>query len=442
MRSIEKQLSLSLGVSLLLIFGLFWWLTLWSIHQLTENYMLDRLTLDAQEIHKHLQQDKQSQLTLEESSLNPAYSQNNSGLYFVLKGNGQTIHSSSLGSFEFTFKPLDSGEERQNYEIKGPVEEKLLVLHQQTNFKGIPVDIYVAEDHAEIEQTLSYFDMMMVGFIIITLFVLYWTQKRLLRRGFQRLDPIYQALDNLHLGEPLKLNPEDYPEEVGPLVEKLNDAWQRLDRQLRKTRQKNADLAHGLKTPLNILYQLQSHPAVTSTPEVFKIMEEQTSKIYNRLETELKAAQVAADSNSLERFSLENDLPDLIDSFKQLYPQKHFTLNLSLDDKTKNLPIEKQDGYELLGNLLDNAAKFATKDYSLSIRQQGSAWILEIEDDGCGVPEEQYQDILKRGFRLDQQTPGHGVGLSIVQALVEAYHMELNFAQASSGSGLKVTVYF
>lgn len=442
MRSIEKQLNLSLGVSLLVIFGVFWWLTVWSIHQLTENYMLDRLALDALEIRKHLYQTDKGQLTLAEPSLNPGYLQKDSGHYFVLRGNQQTISSTSLQSYAFYLKPMPAGQESHHYETKGPIEDKVLVFHQRMHFREIPIDIYVAEDHAEVEQTLAYFDMMMVGFVILTLAVLYWTQMTLLKRGFKRLDPIYQALDNAHLGEALKLKASDYPDEVGPLVEKLNDAWQRLDTQLRKSRQKNADMAHALKTPLNILYQLKEHEAMASNPEVLKVLDEQTSKIYNRLETELKAAQVAAESNSLERFSLERDLPDLIRSFEQLFPNKHFSLQKAFSDDMTELPIERQDGYELLGNLLENAAKFSATQYRLTLRYQSSRWTLEIEDDGPGVPADQYAKILQRGYRLDEQTPGHGVGLSIVQSLVEAYDMVLSFSVSSIGNktGLKAVV--
>jgi signal transduction histidine kinase len=102
--------------------------------------------------------------------------------------------------------------------------------------------------------------------------------------------------------------------------------------------------------------------------------------------------------------------------------------------------MEKEDGFELLGNLLDNAAKFGHGEVFIDIHSDTQPTVI-IEDNGDGVPTEQLDAIQTRGHRLDESVDGHGIGLSIVKQIAEAYHVTMQFDTSKHG-GLKVTLTF
>jgi signal transduction histidine kinase len=309
------------------------------------------------------------------------------------------------------------------------------VYQTSRDFQGQPLAIYVAEDHSDMEQALWLFDGIVAVFVVLSLGVIYALQQRLLRRSFKQLDPIYQALDGLQKGHPFYVNADDYPQEVQPLITKLNEALQSAQSQLQRSRQASSNLAHSLKTPLNILFQLRQHPVVAEHPELKATLQAQTDTIHQRLETELQAASIASQSARLERFSPQADLPDLLSSMQQLYPDKAWHTHPPLTQWPAQLPLEKNDGFELLGNLLDNAAKFSRHDYHLTYDTDR----MMIDDDGPGVPETQRQHILKRGVRLDETKPGHGVGLAIASQIAEAYDLTFEFDTSPYG-GLRVQI--
>lgn len=446
MKSIEKQLNWSLSLSILLVFFVFWWISVFTIHHLTEDYILTRLQHDTVSIEKHLNRASTGQ-TLPEidyDAINPIYAQPLSGHYFVIQLGHHTLKSRSLHGYPLFLK--SSPDKISHYETKGPVEGTILVRRFQTTYQQQPITLYVAEDHSPIQRTLMVFDIMIGIFALITLLLLYWGQKTLLRKGFKQLDPIHAALKNLHKGEASQLEVKDYPMEVSELIQNLNQAMISASHQLQQSRQSNANLAHSLKTPLNMIYQLLDDAALNDHPDLQNTLRQQAKKIHNRIESELKKARLASSNLSMQPFSLLKDLPDLTQSIQQLYPDKRLHLHKETNTP-KALPIEKEDGYELLGNLLDNAAKFGQANLYMTFSSHldhntGQPHpIVIIEDDGPGVPTEKIAEIQTRGHRLDESIAGHGIGLSIVQQTAHAYAIGLQF-EASEKGGLKVTLTF
>ena len=111
-------------------------------------------------------------------------------------------------------------------------------------------------------------------------------------------------------------------------------------------------------------------------------------------------------------------------------------------NEVDTLPLEQQDGMELLGNLLDNAWKWARHRVRLDIDGSGASCVITIEDDGPGVEDEQLRRLMQRGVRHDESTEGHGIGLSIVKSLVEALGGSIEFGRSAALGGLQVIVYF
>jgi len=130
----------------------------------------------------------------------------------------------------------------------------------------------------------------------------------------------------------------------------------------------------------------------------------------------------------------------LVDTLNRLHREHSITLRTRFNDITQ-LPLEQQDGMELLGNLLDNAWKWAASTVSLTLSGPAPLTLI-VEDDGPGVDAPAMQSLAQRGVRQDESLPGHGIGLSIVKNLVEEIGGEIVFSVSESLGGLQVKINF
>ncbi len=169
--------------------------------------------------------------------------------------------------------------------------------------------LYVAEDHSPIQRTLKVFDIMVGLFALMTLALLYLSQRHLLRKASNAWNR-FRCTRQSAKGQATQLDPADYPSEVSELINSLNQAILSASTQLQKSRQSNANLAHSLKTPLNLIYQLLEDPALTPHAELKATLKDQAQKIHARIESELQKARLASDTLSVQPFSLSEHLPD------------------------------------------------------------------------------------------------------------------------------------
>ena len=438
MKSLEKQLSSALGFSLVVLFGLFWWVSVTTIHKLTEQYIVTRLEHDTESILKHLAFNGSTwQLNQE---ISPIYSHPNSGHYYIIKTPTNTLSSGSLQGFALFTKTTP--QPTLVYETKGPNQQLTLVLATQTTHPTQaqhPLQIWVAEDHSPIQNSLLTFDIIFGGFSLLILATIFGLQRYWLKRGFHQLKPLEKALIALQDDKIIQLKVEDYPSEISGLIENLNLAFTHAKAQIEKSRHANANLAHTLKTPLNIIYQLLDQAELS--PQTKTALQLQAQTIYRLLERELKKARIAADTIQSSRLNSQH-VQDLVSSLKTLYPQIHIQL-FGIDERVRQLGLDQEDGYELLGNLLDNACKWAKKAVGLTLKQDATGYHLIIEDDGPGVAEADLVKIQQRGYRLDEQQDGQGLGLAIVADLIAAYHAKISFSQNAQGlGGLQVHIEF
>jgi len=452
MKSLQHQLSVMLGLSVLTVFILFWWLSITTIHKVADDYVLTRLSHDSEAIVKNLHL-KDGNWFLTYDNLEPIYSQINSGHYFVVKVADQTFKSTSLKNYPLflpSFKAVTSRE--LVYETFGPLMEegkgvkksKLLVYASQEVKNNQTITLYVAEDHSPIQASLNRFDWLFGIFALVTLVMLYLLQKWILQRTFKQLTPLEKQLKELEFTHQLNIDQNQYPKEVASLIEALRYALNQAGKQLKTSRQSNANLSHALKTPLNLAFQILDQIQLDSSSEnlkrVEKQVQEQLSKIYQLIERELKKARIASDAPLLNRFDFDTDFQELVSTLKQLNQNKSIQVETNFSE-LPGLVIEKEDGFELFGNLLDNACKWTQSKIKISSEVNNNVMSLIIEDDGPGVSGDALKSIQVRGFRVDEATPGHGIGLSIVKDLVEAYSGSIEFSHSDLG-GLKIKLDF
>jgi signal transduction histidine kinase len=156
------------------------------------------------------------------------------------------------------------------------------------------------------------------------------------------------------------------------------------------------------------------------------------------IDRELKRARLAGEGPSGARFLVESEVPPLMDALRQMYREK----NLKLESRipaAHSFAGDREDMLELIGNLLDNACKWARNRVRLTV-ETAPGLAVAIEDDGPGVSSGQLDRLIKRGVRLDESAAGHGLGLSIVNDIIRQYGGELDFDRSPDLHGLRVRV--
>ncbi|VAW47268.1 hypothetical protein MNBD_GAMMA03-1065 [hydrothermal vent metagenome] len=441
-RSLEKQLFSSLVLGLLIVFSAFWWFLQSTMHSITEDYLLTRLAHDADNIERNLTYESGTwQLNLE--GISAIYSSLYSGHYFVIVTPKKRFYSPSLDKYPLYAKSLDiyphsmvlGIKKTEHYEAPGPVEELVLIYRVELNKQGQPIQIYVAEDLSLIQNMIAKFDVFFGVLTLMTLVSLYFLLRWLLQRTFRQLKPLEAQLRAFQLGHKIHLKPQSYPLEVRSLIESLNLALAQSSLQFEKSRQLNGNLSHSLKTPLNLIFQLIDAPELKAYPELKAQLKSQSNAILNLIERELKIDRIA-NHQSITAIPFTSLWQDLQPTFEQLYRDKGIQFTTSISECAL-LNMEKEDAFELLGNLIDNACKWCDHQVFISFKDN----LLIIEDDGPGATAAQLQHFEERGYRTDETKPGHGIGLSIVKGITAAYQAKLTFSHSERG-GLKVTIQF
>ncbi|WP_455219233.1 ATP-binding protein, partial [Kaarinaea lacus] len=154
---------------------------------------------------------------------------------------------------------------------------------------------------------------------------------------------------------------------------------------------------------------------------------------------ELKRARVAGTAVGAKQAKLKPEFEALLNTLEAMYRDKHIELQYEVGENCPTV-MEREDLHEMLGNVLDNAYKWARKKIKVAIDCNEGLRIC-VEDDGQGIPQEQLDLMIKRGQRLDEQTEGHGLGLSIVKDIVDQYQGNFSMLKSETLGGLMTTIY-
>jgi signal transduction histidine kinase len=257
--------------------------------------------------------------------------------------------------------------------------------------------------------------------------------------GLRPLGLVRHALSNIRAGD-TQLLEGSFPSEIEPLAQETNALIESNRRVLERSRMQVGNLAHSLKTPLAVIM----NEGRTIGGEKGRLIESQALGMQRQIDNYLQRARVAAQRDSLAfRTPVNVPLKRMARAFEKLNPDKQVTLSLPKEEIV--FAGEREDLEEIVGNLLENATKWAESRIVISLARVSASDTKEpmfdivIEDDGPGIPEEKAREALKRGRRLDESKPGTGLGLSIVSDLAEDYGGRLTLERSALG-GLKAVV--
>lgn len=249
------------------------------------------------------------------------------------------------------------------------------------------------------------------------------------RFGLKPLYEMEREVARVSRGEAEDISGE-YPRELTPLVHGLNSLIHHNKEIVTRARTHVGNLAHALKTPISVLLNETSQ----SETEFSKLVRRQAETMSRQVDHHLRRASAAARAQVLgARTEVSATSDDLVRTMRRLFKGKGISIQMQIDGDPW-FRGEKQDLEELLGNLLENACKWANSRVRLSARHD-EAQMLEIvvEDDGPGLSEAEKVQVIKRGERLDEAAPGSGLGLSIVNDLARAYGGRFQLADSALG---------
>ncbi|POA31534.1 MULTISPECIES: sensor histidine kinase [unclassified Pseudomonas] len=432
MRSIQRRLSLGL-ISVMVVVGLVLAQTsLWLFEVGLQRYLEAGLRNDSESLLMALVRGPQG-LQLDERRLSPAYQRPFSGHYFHIDFADNHWRSRSLWDQELPL--LDHPGLHSNLQL-GPEGQQLLVLRTDYRRLGQSISISVAQDYTPVRESFQRMRQVGLGLGLTGLLLILVLQRVTVRRALRPLENAREQIAQLQQGQRSQLD-DQVPLELVPLVAQINHLLAHTEDSLKRSRNALGNLGHALKTPLAVLLSLASGEKLDAHPELRKILREQLAQVQQRLNRELNRARLAGDALPGAQFDCAAELPGLLATLNMIHGD-HLNLDYTAPSGL-HLPWDREDLLELLGNLLDNACKWADAEVRLSIVETAEGFVLAVEDDGPGIPEAQRDQVFSRGTRLDEQTDGHGLGLGIARDIVEAWGGEL-VLQESEWGGLKVVV--
>ncbi|QYJ79318.1 ATP-binding protein [Shewanella acanthi] len=411
------------------------------LRQAFHDSIINRLEEDLEHI-KLATHINNGEIHIDQTQLSSFYKPAYSGRYFQLNLPDEVIRSRSLWDMQLDIAPLSPGQTRV-WQAKGPKNNdmQLLSLGLSSSSSKITATLTVAQDLSIGRRVFSEVYGTKLGINLAMLVVMIAGIFLILRQSFMPVKHIQHALSRLQEGEINSLELVNIPPEVQPLAKTYNELLDYTAKQIERSRNNLGNLSHGLKTPLAIMQQ-QVEALGLKDPDTAIALQQQLDAIHKMVERKLAAARITGDMLPAAQLVVPRDLHSLANTLNKVHRHKAIECEFALDPSIVRLPIHREDGMELLGNLLDNAFKWANQRVKVQLTRTSVGLRLSIDDDGPGVADDELDKLTERGTRLDESVMGHGLGLSIVKEIAEQYGIELRFTHSDQLSGLKVSLIF
>jgi signal transduction histidine kinase len=435
--SLKTRLTTGLAVLLAALLLLLVAIAGWTTHTLVEHYIETRLEHDAESLIVAWRP-RRGGMRMGQLEQAQVFQRAYSGHYFIVQSGDQAVRSRSLWDFELEVPDIRPGE-ISLYKAAGPDEQRLLVRVQGYQRGGRPFVVLVAEDLSPLEDEILRWMLWLAGFGLAGLAVALLLQHVVLRRGFDSLDQIAEGVAELEQGRRERLE-ESGPVEVLPLLRAVNGATTRLRERIARSSKAAGDLAHALKKHLALLMQTREDLAAAGQQDAADRLGRQLGAMQERMDAELRRARLTGQLAPGTAFHPAQDIPPLLNTLRRLYRERVIDIEADIRSDAP-WPVAREDMLELLGNLLDNACKWATHRVRLQCDGNGTRACL-IEDDGPGIRPERRAELLQRGSRLDERSDGHGLGLSIANDIAELYGGTLELDDSATLGGLSVRIAF
>ena len=361
----------------------------------------------------------------------------NSGLYWQVTAPGMPVKdafpSRSLWDRRLAFGGSHDDRRVHIYDSDQFSDDKLRIVERDAQIPGSKVHwrFQVAQSRRDLDAQIAVLRRTLIrsfALLGLGLIVLVWLQT------FYGLWPLRRVRDEIarmRAGQSNRISTA-MPDEVAPMVEELNALIEHNERQAEEARRHAGNLAHALKTPLTVIMNAATAQADDLADTVIREARTMRRQVDHHL---ARARAVGRRGSAHSRAEVWPSLESVERAVGRLY--RHVRIDIA-GPKDLQVHVERQDLDEMLGNLVENAAKYGGGSVFVTVGAEAGFVELLVEDDGMGIPEEDRIRIFDRGVRLDTGKPGTGLGLAIVRDVAEIYGGTVSLEESEDLGGLLV----
>jgi len=242
----------------------------------------------------------------------------------------------------------------------------------------------------------------------------------IVKKAFSPLDALRVRLAEVRRGREREIGGR-YPAEIQPLIDELNALLAQGERTVTRALAKAGDLAHGLKTPLAVLSAEAGTLAAAGQEKTARVLSEQIDRMRRQIDYQLAQARAAAGGSLRgDRTPVAAAVDGLVRTLRRLHADRNLEIRSAVEAEA-HFRGRAEDLEEMLGNLMENACRWAASRVAVSCDVAGSRLAVIVDDDGPGLAAPLRETVLRRGVRADETAPGSGLGLAIVADLAELY---------------------
>jgi signal transduction histidine kinase len=430
----------SIGLALLIAgFGLS---TLFERH--LERRVDEELATFARQLIGQLTFTAAGEVTLSGELADPRFRQPLSGLYWQIEiaPDGEMLRSRSLWDqvLDLAPDPLEPGVSHR-HTLEGPggasliAHERLLLVDTVRGERR--VRIATAVDRATLDNALQEYRGQLALSLLALALVLAAAAWAQIRFGLRPVEDVRLAVAAVREERTRRLAGR-FPVEIQPLADEVDALLDSREAMLEAARARAADLAHGLKTPLTVLKAEAGRLRQAGDAPAAGTLEGLARDMQRHIDRELARARLAGAAGPSRATAVAPLIDRLVATLSHTPRGERLAWTSALPAALE-VAVDPDDLAELLGNLLDNAGKWAGETVEITARATADRVCIEIADDGPGVAEADRARLGARFVRLDATRPGHGIGLAIARDIAQAYGGKIAFDAAASG-GLKVSL--
>lgn len=401
------------------------------------------LTTQLDQLTARLEVDASGQPQIDAQRLSdPRWQRPYSGLYWQLdrlSADGQArqavLRSRSLWDQRLALAAdaLADGQ-RHVHQATGPQNQPLLLVERTVRIGDAPGAgwrLVVAGDLVQTGQAVRDFNRMLALSLALLGLLLVLAALAQVTVGLAPLKALQRALNRVRDGQAPRLQ-GGFPDELQPLVQDFNTVLDRNAEATARARTQAGNLAHALKTPLAVMAQAVGD--VNERSALPALVAEQVALAQRQLDWQLARARAAATQGLPgQRSALAPVLQGLLRVMGKVHAARELRWQAPSPDDNLQFAGESQDLQDMLGNLLDNAARWANRVVAVAAQRAGNRLQITVDDDGPGIAPERRSAALARGTRLDESAPGSGLGLHIVAELAGLYGGTLELGDSALG---------
>lgn len=365
----------------------------------------------------------------------PRFDRPRSGWYWIIRDDAGSLINLSNSVVGIDLPGVSASADalgRSTEVTSDPFGTRLRMVERAVSLDGATYRITVAGNLTEILKLVEDFRgqaLIVLGAVGIMLAVMTVIVARIALRPIRKLSAAVEAVRE---GDSAEVS-GTYPTELAPLAEEVNELLRSNAQIIERARNQVGNLAHGLKTPIAVL----RNEAQARKGALADVVNSEIEKMGNMVSTYLERARLAARTSVVGK---KADPTMIMLRLTRVMRKIHPDVTIAFQRPDASLPWfrgDEADLEEIAGNLLDNACKWSKGQVGVRLSSERSAkgtqLLIRIDDNGPGLTEEEAQKVLRRGVRLDEKTPGTGLGLDIVMELVDVYGGSLDFKRSQLG---------